>query len=95
MSKQVERASVVERAKQLDDQAVVDLIKAMFQSLREDYVGAINYLDEHPDEPCDTEEKVEAFALKRECEDFTKTPLYRLITDLDGKELLASFLEAG
>lgn len=89
------KMSVVDRAKQLDDQAVVDLIKAMFQSLKDDYINSINYLKEHPDEPCDTKEKAEAYTLKRECEDFTKTPLYRLITDLDGKELLDSYLKVG
>lgn len=80
---------------ELDNDAAVDLIKAMFQALKDDYLQATRYLDEHPDEPPDSKRMKEMLALKKDCEKFTKTPLYYSVTDMDGKSLLNYFRRVG
>ena len=78
----------------LDDNAVVDLVRAMFQCLKEDYLSAIKYLDEHRCEQT-TKEYLKAEKLKKECESFVRSPLYRSITDYDGRCLLRDFRKVG
>lgn len=79
----------------LNNDAAVELIKAMFQALKEDYLEATRYMDEHPDEPPDSKQMKEMIALKKDCEKFTKTPLYYSVTDMDGNSLLNYFRRIG
>lgn len=78
----------------LDDNAVVDLMKAVFQCLKEDYLSALKYLEDHVNEQ-NTREYIRAEKMKDECEQFVRSPLYRSITDYDGKYLLRDFRKVG
>ena len=80
-------------AETLDNDGVANLIKAMFQLLREDYVEATEYIRSHPKETWDSSDMVAAVKLRKECELFVKSPLYHSVTDYDGKKLLNLFLE--
>ena len=80
---------------ELNDDAVVDLIKAVFQIMKDDYLEATKYIEEHPNEPPDTTQMKKMIKLKKDCEKFTKTPLYHSITDMDGSSLLRYFRRVG
>ncbi len=82
------------RARELDDQGVIDLIEYMFKQLRSDYKMALKYIREHEDDDPDDAKMIMAIKMKLDCESFVKTPLYHAITDCDGGALLKKISES-